>query len=163
MPGLFEVDQDIDAALGLIEELGFETESWKFDIHSIIFQTDRLAPFHIREAYKTSEYVDHLANTIVPHVRRKLDTSNLGESLFAASRAKEKDTPFQESRYRTIILGALMLRVAARIKEEDRQHLRDLIPHINCRSRRMILGDEGSRAPGLAQFRCPEPIPAGCG
>lgn len=120
----------------------------------MVHQSDMLAPPEAAAVYRTAEYAYELANVIVPYVRRKLDTGNLGERMFAASRARETDPDdlFQESKYRTIIMGALIMRAGARISAADLQHLRDLVPQINCTSRRTLLDDHGFRSPGRAQF-----------
>lgn len=120
----------------------------------MVHQTDMLAPQEAVALYSTPEYAHSLANVIVPYVRQRLDTDNLGERMFAASRAmeSERDDLFQESKYRTIILGALMMRAGARINAADLQHLRDLVPQVNCTSRRTIFEDHGFRSPGKAQF-----------
>lgn len=53
----------------------------------------------------------------------------------------------------TVILGALMMRAGANIKPEDIQHLRDLVPQINCNSAATLpLFDKGFRNPGRAQY-----------
>ncbi|CAG8885999.1 unnamed protein product [Penicillium egyptiacum] len=149
---LFEGDQDLDVACTVVDSLGVDTDSWEHSLSAMVHQTDMLAPPEAAAFYSTSEYADKLANEIIPWVRQKLDTDNLGERLFAASRAKETDNLFQDSKYRTIILGALMIRAGARINAADLKHLRDLAPQINCTSRQMTLGDHGFRTPGKAQF-----------
>ncbi|KAJ5459117.1 hypothetical protein N7530_011061 [Penicillium desertorum] len=151
---LFEGDQDLDVACGLVDGLGVNTDSWEHSLSAMVHQTDMLAPPEAAAFYITPEYADKLANETIPWVRQKLDTDNLGDQLFATSRAQEADPDdiFQENKYRTIILGALMIRAGARIKAADLQHLRDLVPQINCTSRRMILGDHGFRTPGKVQF-----------
>lgn len=152
--GLFEGDQDLDVACSIVEGLGFKTDSWEHSLSSMVHQTDMLAPPEASALYRTSEYSDRLATVIVPYVREKLDTDNFGARLFAASRAKETGIGdlFQDSKYCTIILGALMIRAGARISAEDLQHLCDLVPQINCTSRRTIFEDHGFRDPGKAQF-----------
>lgn len=121
----------------------------------MIHQTDMLAPADAAALYRTPEYADSLATITVPYIRQKLDTDNLGERMFAASRAKEGDPDdlFQDSKYQTIILGALMMRAGARISAADLQHLRDLVPQINCTSRRTLFEDHGFRTPGKVQFQ----------
>lgn len=120
----------------------------------MVHQSDMLAPPEAAALYRTAEYDHQLANVIVPYIRQKLDTSNLGERMFAACRAKESDPEdlFQEAKYRTIMMGALMMRAGARINAADLQHLRDLVPQINCTSRRTLFDDHGFRSPGRAQF-----------
>lgn len=120
----------------------------------MVHQSDMLAPPEAAAVYRTAEYAYELANVIVPYVRRKLDTGNLGERMFAACRARETDPDdlLQESKYRTIIMGALIMRAGASISAADLQHLRDLMPQINCTSRRTPFDDHGFRSPGRAQF-----------
>ncbi|KAJ5159012.1 uncharacterized protein N7500_008663 [Penicillium coprophilum] len=151
---LFEGDQDLDVVLSLAEDLDIDTDSWEYSLSAMVHQTDMLAPADARALYSTAEYANSLANVTVPYIRQKFDTDNLGERLFAASRAKESDTNdfMQQSKYRTIILGALMMRAGARINAADLQHLRDLVPQINCNSRRPLFEDHGFRTPGKAQF-----------
>jgi hypothetical protein len=73
LSGLFESDQDLDTVCSLVEELGFETDSWEFTLSSMVYHTDMLAPTESRALYETPEYSNHLANTIVPYLRNKLD------------------------------------------------------------------------------------------
>ncbi|KGO38617.1 Zinc finger, MYND-type [Penicillium expansum] len=145
---LFEGDQDLDIVLSLSHDgLGIKTGDWEHRLSTMVHQTDMLAPQEAVALYSTPEYAHSLANVIVPYVRQRLDTDNLGERMFAASRAmeSERDDLFQESKYRTIIFGA-------RINAADLQHLRDLVPQVNCTSRRTIFEDHGFRSPGKAQF-----------
>jgi hypothetical protein len=151
--GLFEGDSDIDIACVMPDGLCIQTGNWEHTLASMIFQTDMLAPAEARARYRTEEYKNELANEIVPYVRWKLDTKGLGDQLFAAYRAEETKPPGINGnpRYITIIFGALMLRAGAKIKAEDLQHLRDLVPQVNCRPN-WILGDDDFRTPGRAQF-----------
>lgn len=57
----------------------------------MVHQTDMLAPPEAAAFYITPEYADKLANETIPWVRQKLDTDNLGDQLFATSRAQEAD------------------------------------------------------------------------
>ncbi|RAQ40835.1 hypothetical protein AFGD_007134 [Aspergillus flavus] len=151
--GLFEGDQDLDAACCLAESLGIHIGDWEHSMSSMVHQTDMLADEGIRAFYRTDEYKRELENEIVPYVRAKFDTDNFGDRLFAASCAKENEETCLPARYRTIILGALMMRAGARIRAEDLQHLRDLVPQVHCTSRFALpLGDDGFRSPGRAQF-----------
>lgn len=136
----------------IVRELGIQDSDWEHSMSAMVSQTDMLTPPEANDYCKTPEYSHELATIVVPYVRGKLDTNNMGDMLFAISKAKETENSFQETRYRTIILGALMLRAGARIREEDRQHLLDLVPQINCTSRRTLLADHGFRTPGRAQF-----------
>lgn len=151
--GLFEADQDLDISCELPRTLGIETD-WEHTMSQTVHQTDMLAPTEMREFYKTAEYAQELENEIVPYVRQKLDTNDLGHAIFAASVARESEpTERADGKYRTIIVGALMMRVGARIKPEQLQHLRDLVPQIHCDDRFTLpLFDEGFRGPGRVQF-----------
>ncbi|PIG81991.1 hypothetical protein AARAC_002210 [Aspergillus arachidicola] len=140
-------DQDLNAACCLAESLGIQTDDWEHSMSSMVHQTDMLADEGIRAFYRTEEYKRELENEIVPYVRAKFDTDNFGDRFFAASCARENDQTCLPAKYRTIILGALMMRAG------DLQHLRDLVPQIHCSSRFALpLGDEGFRRPGRAQF-----------
>jgi hypothetical protein len=147
-PGLFEGDRDIDIACVMPDHLGIQTGNWEHTLASMVFQTDMLAPALARTYYRTEEYKNKLANEIVPYVRWKLDTKGLGDQLFAAYRAEETKPPGMDGnpRYTTIIFGALMLRAGAKIKAEDLQHLRDLVPQVTQ------LRNDDFRTPGRAQF-----------
>lgn len=147
-PGLFEGDRDIDIACVMPDRFCIQIRNWEHTLASMVFQTDMLAPALARAYYRTEEYKNKLANEIVPYVRWKLDTKGLGDQLFAAYRAEETKPPGMNGnpRYTTIIFGALMLRAGAKIKAEDLQHLRDLLPQVNQR------GDDDFRTPGRAQF-----------
>jgi hypothetical protein len=141
-------------AFTMATELGVSDHDWRRSMSAMVHQSDILAPPEAIARYKTPQYADELANVIIPYIRDKLDIENLGDRLFATSKARETDQhdPREENKYRTIILGALMMRAGAQIKEEDLQHLRDLVPQINCSYRRTVLGDHGFRTPGRAQF-----------
>ena len=119
-------------------------------------QTDTLAPPEARKRYKTKKYAKELEEEIVPYVRAKFDTDNLGQRLMAASRAQEdKDHSHSlaTGEYKTIALGALLMRGGAVIKDDDLQHLRDLIPKVTCvPGTAFPFGDDGFRSPGRSQF-----------
>ena len=151
--GLFEGDQDIDIACELPESIGFNTD-WEYSLSSLIHQTDMLAGNEALQFYKTSEYLEKLKNEIVPYIRSKLDENDFGQTVFAACRTKEDELVYlQDGKYRTILLGALMMRAGAKIRDEDIQHLRDLVPYIHCSPRYALpIFDVGFRSPGRAQF-----------
>ncbi|KAE8369042.1 hypothetical protein BDV27DRAFT_141567 [Aspergillus caelatus] len=150
---LFEGDQDMDEACCLAGSLGFQTDDWEHTMSSMVHQIDMLAGQAARAFYRTEEYRRELQNQIVPYVCEKFDTDNFGDRLFAASRAQEDDRVIPYTKYRTVILGALMMRAGARIRAEDLQHLKDLVPQIHCNSRFALpICDEGFRSPGRAQF-----------
>jgi len=120
----------------------------------MVHQTDMLVPPEAIAMYNTPAYAYQLANHIIPYIREKLDTDNLGEQLFAACRAKENDTDdiSREPKYQTIILGALMMRCGARINAADMEHLRDIVPQVVCSPRWTPFTDLSFRTPGKAQF-----------
>ncbi|KAE8141879.1 hypothetical protein BDV38DRAFT_278662 [Aspergillus pseudotamarii] len=151
---LFEGDQDLDVACCLAASLGFETNDWEYSMSSMVHQTDMLAGEAARAFYRTEEYKRELENDILPYVRAKLDTDNLGYRLFATSRTQENGQSVPSTaKYRTIVLGALMMRAGARIRPEDLQHLKDLVPQVHCNSQFVSPSfDEGFRTPGRAQF-----------
>ncbi|KAJ5145487.1 uncharacterized protein N7515_000051 [Penicillium bovifimosum] len=151
---LFKCDEDLDMAFSMATELGVSDRYWKHSMSAMVHQSDILAPPEAKARYQTPEYAVELADVIIPYIRDKLDTDDLGDRLFAASKAQEtdEDDPRQETKYRTIILGALIMRAGAKIKNEDLEHLRALMPQINCSLRRSMSGDHGFRPPGRAQF-----------
>ncbi|KAK1488603.1 hypothetical protein CABS01_02233 [Colletotrichum abscissum] len=76
--------------------------------------------------------------------------SGVGDELFKKYRALEHE---HQGQYRTIVVGALMMRGGAKIKADDMQHLRDLVPKIPCQHRFALpMMDFGFRDPGKAQF-----------
>lgn len=114
----------------------------------MVHQTDMLAPNDARAFYNSDEYGPVLEATVAEN-REKLD-SGLGDQLFAKYRANENE---YGGKYRLILVGALMRRAGAKIKNEDLQHLRDLVPQINCNEGYASpLMDEGFRGPGKRQF-----------
>ncbi|KAH8168694.1 MYND finger domain-containing protein [Sarocladium implicatum] len=144
---LFEGDQDLDVACDLNNAL----DGIELDLSAMIHQTDMLAPENCRQFYKTPEYQPQLAESVAKMCKR-LD-SGLGDRLMAYCRARESDKHFPDPKYRTIIAGALMMRAGAKIKPEDIQHLRDLVPQINCNfGYALPFCDEGFRHAGKVQF-----------
>jgi hypothetical protein len=108
-----------------------------------------LAPQEAREFSKTAEYASEL-DTLVTSVRRKLDSDGRGDKLFDMYRAKENE---DSGKYRLILVGALMMRAGAMIREADMQYLRQLVPQINCNEGYVLpIFDEGFRGPGKRQF-----------
>ncbi|KAK1725061.1 uncharacterized protein BDZ83DRAFT_719478 [Colletotrichum acutatum] len=80
-----------------------------------------VAPVETREFYKAEEHAQYLRG-FVTGIRRRLD-SGVGDELFEKYRALEHDN---QGQYRTIVVGALMMRAGAKIKADDMQHLRSL-------------------------------------
>lgn len=85
-------------------------------------------------------------------VRSLLDADGVGDELFKKLRAKESEDE-GEGEYRVILLGSLMMLAGARIRPDDLQHLRKLVPKIHCsHGYALPLWDSGFRGPGRAQF-----------
>lgn len=80
--GLFEGDQDLDAACCLAESLGIQTDDWEHSMSSMVHQTDMLADEGTRAFYRTEEYKRELENEIVPYVRANFDIDNFGDRFF---------------------------------------------------------------------------------
>jgi hypothetical protein len=118
----------------------------------MIHQTDMLAPEAARLYYQTKEYQPELEQ-LLAEVRQKLD-SGLGEKLFKKYRAKQPEPgDFFDAKYCLIIIGALLMRSGAKIKDEHLRILRDLVPQIHCSNVYALpLFDEGFRGPGKVQF-----------
>ncbi|OTA66832.1 hypothetical protein K449DRAFT_431165 [Hypoxylon sp. EC38] len=144
---LFEGDQDLDVALEIDATFG-EGQN-VLHLTKMIHQTDMIAPVEARLYYETSEYEEELAQ-LVTKARVKLNADDLGHRLIRHWREKEDK---HYGKYRVIIAGALLMRAGATIQESEMQHLRELVPHINCNHVFTFpLFDEGFRGPGRAQF-----------
>ncbi|KAJ9130235.1 MYND finger domain-containing protein [Coniochaeta hoffmannii] len=144
---LFEGDQDLDLAADLGCTFGSGDDELHFS--QTVYQNDIVASPEAKEFYKTAEYATEL-DAVVASIRQRLDTDNLGDRLFAMYRAKENE---YGGKYRVIVVGAVMMRVGAKIRDADLQHLRDLVPQINCNEGRAPpLNDYGFRGPGKRQF-----------
>lgn len=92
----------------------------------------------------------HLDNLI----REELD-SGLGAVLFAKYRARETEHEDFGGRLklRSVILAAILMRHGAKISDDDKKHVRELVPKIQCSEVCVSpLGDEGFRGPGKRQF-----------
>ncbi|KAK7931107.1 hypothetical protein PG985_001819 [Apiospora marii] len=141
---LFEGDQDLDLACEINDAFGKD----RIHLSRLIHQTDMMAPMDARLYYKTEEYEAELAELVV-EFRQKLD-AGFGDQLFDMYRAKEHE---YQGKYRVILVGALVMRTGAKIRDGDLQHLRDLVPEIHCSPRYALpICDEGFRSPGKAQF-----------
>ncbi|KAK5946083.1 hypothetical protein PMZ80_000222 [Knufia obscura] len=109
-----------------------------------------------------SEFDDEVGVSIhekpekLKEAREKLD-AGLGAELMKKCREKEKgyhELMFEDPRYHTIILGAYMMQVGAKIAPDDRAHLAEIFPKIPSRAGyAMPMGDDGFRDPGKAQFK----------
>ncbi|WQF84603.1 Putative Zinc finger, MYND-type [Colletotrichum destructivum] len=151
VPGLFEADADIDFACEISGDFVMMGGTEDLVPSNLIHQTDMLAPPEAKDYYKTKEYRLKLDNDIVS-IRNQLD-SGIGDKLFDKYRAKENNLDEFEGQYKVIIVGALMMRAGANISKEQLQHLRDLVPNIDCQyGYALPFGDLGFRDPGKAQF-----------
>jgi hypothetical protein len=124
----------------------------KVELSPMVHQTDMLAPVNCREYYRTADYALEL-DKIVKRNRIKFDRG-LCDKLFDKYRALEKDVkPFYDPKYVVVLLGALMMRAEAKIRDDDLKHLRELVPQIPSREGyNWPLNDDGFRGPGRAQF-----------
>ena len=97
-----------------------------------------------------------LAQQVVT-LRHKLD-AGMGDKPFDFYRAKEHEghgsyVMLEDGKYRLILVGALIMRTGAKIRDADLQHLRELVPHIHSSPGYALpFCDEGFRDPGKAQF-----------
>lgn len=133
---------DVNTALG--EDLG---------LSSMIHQTDQVAPEEARNFYKSDEYKDVLLPGIVAQCRQVLD-AGAGDRLMNLYRSRENQPQnVLDGRYQVIIVGALLMRAGARIRKDDLNHLRELLPLIPCREQ-CERDDEGFRGPGKAHSGC---------
>ncbi|KAI0126086.1 hypothetical protein BJ170DRAFT_459781 [Xylariales sp. AK1849] len=88
---------------------------------------------------------------VTTRVCGELDTG-LGNDLFDKFRGKEHE---ESGQYRVIILGATLMRAGARIRPEDMQHMRELVPGIACNTGSgTLITDDGFCHPGKVQFIC---------
>ncbi|KAJ0312270.1 hypothetical protein COL516b_001345 [Colletotrichum fioriniae] len=146
---LFEGDEDLDIVAAIRETFGDGPE--QLNLYLMINQSDMLAPVETREVYKTEEHAQVL-RALITEIRGRLD-SGVGDELFKKYRALEHE---HQGQYRTIVIGALMMRAGAKIKAEDLQHLHNLVPKIPCQYRFALpIVDFGFRDPGKAHcFHC---------
>ncbi|KAK6084242.1 MYND finger domain-containing protein [Seiridium cupressi] len=143
---LFEGDQDMDIVFDLNH--AFEDDDKKISLSSMVHQTDILVPEATKEYYKTDKYKPELAD-IVNNICAQLDSGKC-DLLFDMYRAKENE---YQGKYQVIILGALMMRAGAKIRPDDLDHLRELVPAIHCSPGYALpICDEGFRGPGKAQL-----------
>lgn len=160
---LFECDQDLfhiaEMRMGL-EEI----QDIKINAYDMVTQADASSP-HKNAYYKTDEYKKELED-LVSDCRNTLD-SGLGDELLSTYRSMEDEF---HGKYRLILVGAVMMRAGAVIKDDDLNHLREIVPQVWCRDglrptpRRgsggfsmedlieASLFDMGFRHPGKAQF-----------
>lgn len=119
----------------------------------MVHQSDMCAPPDILAHYKTEEYKKELAEH-VEWCRNNLDTG-FGDHIMREYRANEnkKHESGKDGKYMVIIAGALLMRAGAKIRADDLQHLRELVPQVNCSTGRCSTEEDwGFRAPGKVQF-----------
>lgn len=160
---LFEGDRDLDLALEINSALG-DGDDMDLRLSSMIHQTDMCCPHDIRAYYETDEYKKELEGIVSD--RRDTLNSGVGDQIFEIFRKREHEP---EGKYRVILVGAIMMRAGAVIKDDDFSHLRELVREIPCRDGLNIVlrsnpgvlallaadlngGDKGFRHPGKVQF-----------
>lgn len=123
---LFECDQDLfhiaEMRMGL-EEI----QDIKINAYDMVTQADASSP-HKNSYYKTDEYKKELED-LVSDCRNTLD-SGLGDELLSTYRSMEDEF---HGKYRLILVGAVMMRAGAVIKDDDLNHLREIVPQVWCR------------------------------
>lgn len=124
---LFEGDQDLDIALEINKAFG-DSDDKDLQLSPLIHQTDMCAPPDARAHYKTDEYKKELEG-FVSKSRSTLN-SGIGDELFKLFRKREHE---RNGKYRVIIVGTIMMRAGAVIKDDDFNHLRELVPKIPSR------------------------------
>ncbi|EMR72336.1 hypothetical protein MGN70_005386 [Eutypa lata] len=129
---LFEGDRDLDM-VGDLEYLFEKEKKIEIDFSGLLNS-------------RSGEEKDNAAAKI----RAQLDADGTADELFKALRAKERE---REGQYNVIIFGSLMMLAGVSIRQDHLQHLRELVPKINCNHRYVLpLWDSGFRGPGRAQF-----------
>ncbi|KAL1862934.1 hypothetical protein Daus18300_008265 [Diaporthe australafricana] len=162
----FEGDQDIEIALEINKALSGIAD---LDLCRYL-QIDRsniCDPPELTAYQATDDYKRQLEDK-AQKCRSTLN-SGIGEELFKIFRKREKES---NGKYRVLVVGAIMMRAGAVIKDDDFNHLRDLVPEIPCRDGlkpilrnnpgqpsmlAMIMAsvdadDQGFRYPGKVQF-----------
>lgn len=143
--GLFEGERDLDTSCDIDNTF----TGGELELTRLVNQSDMLAPPDSQQYYKTAEYREVLGE-LVAHTRSQLDTGNTGNKLFDQFRAREQEP---NGLYRMIIVGALMMRTGAKIRDEDIRYLRDLATRVDCKPGWAPPHDDsGFRGPGKAQF-----------
>lgn len=163
---LFEGDRDLDLSLEINRALG-DSDDMDLRLSQMIHQTDMCCPPDVKAYYETDEYKKKLEGIVAD--RCNILNSGIGDELFKIFRRREHEP---RGKYRVILVGAIMMRAGAVIKQDDFDHLRELVPEIPCRdglhpalprnpsrlAALAILGadldssDEGFRRPGKMQF-----------
>ncbi|KAI7776781.1 hypothetical protein LA080_004437 [Diaporthe eres] len=160
---LFEGDRDLDLALDINHALG-DSDDMHLRLSSMIHQTDMCCPPDIKVYYETDEYKKKLEGIVSD--RCNTLNSGIGDELFKIFRKREHEP---EGKYRVILVDVIMMRAGAVIKDDDFNHLRELVREIPCRdglnpvlrsnpgvvqllAADLNGGDKGFRHPGKVQF-----------
>jgi hypothetical protein len=163
---LFEGDRDLDIVLEINSALG-DSDDKDLHLSQMAHQTDMCAPPDARAYYETEEYKKKLQDTVSD--RRNTLNSGVGDELFRIFRKKEHEP---NGKYRVVLVGAIVMRAGAKVKDDDFNHLRELVGQIPCRDgltpvlrgisgrpsalRLLAAGldgsDNGFRHPGKVQF-----------
>lgn len=104
-----------------------------------------LAPPESKDYYKTDSYHNVLSELPL-HKQAKLNAGNTANKLFDEFRAKQHEP---HGKYRMIIVGTLIIRTGATLRETDIQYLRHLTEQVDCKPG---YDNAGFRYPGKAQF-----------
>lgn len=153
--GLFEHDDAIKHALFISKDIA-QDDPRRF-AHLLAYTLsgcpEGVGDFYAQEYKLMESLVPEMQGTLDILIRYKLD-SGLGDELFAKYRALETgDELADDSRLRTVILGAIMMRHGAKIEDDDAKHLREIVDQIYCSEiLASLFLDNGLRGPGKRQF-----------
>lgn len=136
--GLFEHDDDIVHAVKVSKVIaqGDSRQFVHLVVHTLSDCPDEVKVFYLQE-YNCSEKPSQDGEEVSMNtlIRKKLD-SGLGDELLAKQRLlKGEQDILGDLKLRTIVLAAVMMRHGARIKDDDRRYLRELVPKIHCAAR----------------------------
>ncbi|KAF9879699.1 SMB protein [Colletotrichum karsti] len=115
--GLFEGDVDLDFAVAINEDFPIKD----FALSKMVHQTDQMAGPDMLKFYKSDEYRKELKGQVA-NVRKQLD-AGLCDKIFEKYRPLEHE---KDGQFRVILVGALMMRAGAKIKQDDLDHLKEL-------------------------------------
>lgn len=154
--GLFEHDDDIGQAVEISKAIaqGEESQLAHLVAYTLSGCPDEVKEFYLQE-YNCPEKPasDEMVVSMNMLIRHKLD-SGLGDELLAKQRSLEAEQDILGSmKLRTVMLAAIMMRHGAKIKDDDMEYLRELVPGIHCtEGAGWPLNDSGFRGPGKRQF-----------
>jgi len=139
--GLFEGDSDCDTVYEV-------TSAAKKELTALLKETDLGATTKAKELHDSLDE-NELLDFEVDELRKILD-AGLCDRLFKRLRSKTKDSLTPE--LRVILLGMLMMRAGATIKNDDMEYMRTIFPTIPSQSGYALpIFDLGFRDPGKAQ------------